>query len=103
MSEFESSKPVVTTVDFTIGVDREKGLLSAYAELNRQPAPEGLLRSELLRGFDGAWRIQTTWRDRDALMALRESGQPPAALALLERLEAVHSHSVFTVEQSSES
>jgi len=102
LSESELSKPVVTTVDFTIDADLEVDLLDGYAELNRGPTPDGLVRSELLRSFDGSWRIQTTWRDRDALMALRRSGQPPAALTLLERLEVEHSHSVFTVELSFE-
>ncbi|MDQ6752154.1 MAG: hypothetical protein M3017_01760 [Actinomycetota bacterium] len=41
----------------------------------------------------------TTWRDLDALMVLRNSGESPAALALLDRLGAEHSHAVFTVEQ----
>jgi len=64
------------------------------------PKPDGLLRSELLRGQAGLWRIQTTWRDRDAIIALRQSGKPPAALELLDRLGAEHSHGVFAVEES---
>ncbi len=58
------------------------------------------MRSDLLRGRDGAWRIATVWRDRSALMALREGGAPPAALALLDRLGVQHTHAVFTLEQS---
>ena len=33
-------------------------------------------------------------------MAVRDSGEPPAALALLDSLGAGHSHAVFTIEQS---
>ena len=33
-------------------------------------------------------------------MAVRDSGEPPAALALLDSLGAEHSHALFTVEQS---
>jgi hypothetical protein len=62
--------------------------------------PDGLIRSELLRGQDGAWRIQTTWRDLDAIRALRMSGRPPAALELLDRLGAEHTHAAFTVEEA---
>jgi hypothetical protein len=74
---------VVTIIDANVASDREQ-----------------MLRSELLRGQNGAWRIQTVWRDAEALMAVRNSGEPPAALALLDRLGAEHSHAVFTVEQS---
>jgi hypothetical protein len=59
-----------------------------------------LQRSELLRGQEGAWRIQTTWRDVEALMAVRQRGKPPAAMALLDSLGAEHSHTWFTVEVS---
>ena len=33
-------------------------------------------------------------------MGVRKSGKPPAALALLDRLGAEHSHTIFTLEQS---
>jgi heme-degrading monooxygenase HmoA len=95
-------KPVVTSVELRIPADREQELLHGYRDMIAGPTPDGFMRSELLRSFDGAWRIQTVWRDRDALTALRQSGEPPAALALLERLGAEHTHSVFTVEDSFE-
>lgn len=41
-------------------------------------------------------------RDFDALMPVRKTGRPPAALELLDRLGAEQSHEVFTVEQSHE-
>ncbi|WP_188540545.1 antibiotic biosynthesis monooxygenase family protein [Kocuria dechangensis] len=91
---------IVTTVDATIDPEREQELLEGFRRMNAGPTPEGLVTSELLRGQGGAWRLQTTWRDREALMAVRSSGEQPAALALLDRLGATHSHSVFTVEQS---
>lgn len=97
------SAPLVTTIDAKVLVEREQELLDGFREMNEGDKPEGLVRSELLRGQGGAWRSQTTWRDMEALMALRKSGKPPAALALLDRLEAEHSHSVFTVEQSHQS
>lgn len=91
---------VVTTIDATVQTEREQDLLAGFVEMIQALKPDGLLRTELLRGQAGAWRIQTTWRDRDALMAVRNSGMPPAALALLDRLGAEHSHGVFSVEQS---
>lgn len=91
---------LVTAIDATVAQDREDDLLAGFATMNEAPKPDGLLRSELLRGQGGAWRIQTVWRDRAALMALRQSGNPPAALLLLDSVGAEHSHGVFTVEQS---
>jgi hypothetical protein len=91
---------VVTVVDAHVASDRENELLDGYRRMNLGEKPPGMLRSELLRGQDGAWRIQTTWRDMESLMALRKSGTPPAALELLEGLGAEHTHSWFTVEQT---
>jgi hypothetical protein len=91
---------IVTAVDAVVAADRESDLLEGFAALNATAKPDGLVRSELLRGQDGSWRIQTTWRDRDALIALRASGEPPAALLLLDRIGAEHTHGVFSVEQS---
>ena len=39
-------------------------------------------------GQDGSWQIQTLWRDFAALRAVRDAGQLPSALALMERLGA---------------
>jgi hypothetical protein len=94
------SRPVVTTIDAKVPAGHEQELLDGYREMSEGDKPDGLLRSELLCGQDGVWRIQTTWRDMEALMSRRKSGQPPAALALLDRLQAEHSHAVFTVEES---
>lgn len=93
---------VMTTTDTRIEPEHEQDLIEGFRRMTAGPQPEGLIRSELLRGQDGSWRIQTTWRDRDTLLALRASGEPPAALALLDRLGAPHSHTVHTVEHSIE-
>jgi quinol monooxygenase YgiN len=91
---------ILITVSATVDPAREQELLDGFRKLMAE-LPEGLLRTELLRGQDGGWRIASLWRDRAALMAARESGQRPAALALFERVGAEHSHDVFTVEASS--
>ncbi len=90
----------MTVVDAAVDPDREQDLLDGYRQLKEGPQPDGLLRSELLRGQGGVWRIQTTWRDRNALIAVRSCGRPPAALVLFARLGATHSHGVFAVEDS---
>jgi len=91
---------VVTAIDAKVEEDREDDLCDGFRQISEGEQPDGLLRSELLRRQSGAWRIQTTWRDRDALMAVRNSGKPPAALELLDRLGAEHSHAVFSIEES---
>jgi hypothetical protein len=90
---------VVTSIDALVDPEREAELLAGFAALGSHK-PEGLVRSELLRGQEGRWRIQTTWRDLESLLALRKSGEPPAALALLESVGAEHTHGWFTVEVS---
>jgi hypothetical protein len=94
--------PLMTAVSATVDVAREEELVSGFRELISGGLPEMILRSELLRGRDGTWRIQTLWRDYDALMGARGSGERPAALELFERLGADHAHEVFTVEASHE-
>jgi len=91
---------VVTSIDAIVSPDREQDLLDGFRAMNEVPKPDGLMRSELLRGQGGTRRIQTVWRDRAALMAVRDSGKPPAALELLDRVGAEHSHGVFSVQQS---
>lgn len=97
-----TGKPVVTVVDASVAPEREEEFLEGYRRLTSETQPDALLRSQLLRGQDGAWRIQTTWQDFEALQAVRAAGKPPAALALLEGVGAQHSHGWFTVEQTFE-
>src|SRR5262245_2077196 len=89
---------VVTAVDAQVDPAREPELIDGFQRMSDGNKPDGLVRSELLRGQEGTWRIQTTWRDFDSLMAMRKSGQPPAALELLESVGATHSHAWCTVE-----
>lgn len=66
---------VLTEVSAVVAVDREAELVAAYREVIAQPVPDGLLRTELLSGVDGHWRIQTLWRDHAALDAMRASAE----------------------------
>ena len=92
------SKAVVTSVDATVSPDLETSLIEGYERVIASDRPDGLLHAELLRGQDGAWRLQSTWRDMDALMAARQSGNPPAALLLLQSLGIESTHSWFVSE-----
>lgn len=94
------STPIMTSVSAAVAAERETELTDGFREITSRPMPHGLLRTELLRGQNGTWRIQTVWRDREALEEVRTSGEPPAALELFRRVGADHSHEVFSVEQA---
>jgi len=94
------STPVITVVAATVGEDQESALVDGFRAMTAGPKPEGLLRSELLRGQDGAWQIQTLWRDFASLRAAREAGEPPAALVLVDGLGLEHSHTFYVVEHA---
>jgi hypothetical protein len=93
---------VVTAVDAVVPVEREAELVAGFQELMGSDHPEGLIRSELLRGQEGRWRIQSTWKDRESVIALRAAGRPPAATVLLDSVGATHTHDVFSVEHRQE-
>jgi hypothetical protein len=93
-------KAVVTAIDVKVDPSREAELLDGFRQLSEGGWPDALVRTELLRGRDGTWRVQSTWRDLEAVIAMRQSGARPAALDLLDRLGLEHSHGVFTVEQA---
>jgi heme-degrading monooxygenase HmoA len=71
------SERVLSEVSATVRPDREGEFLAGFAELVSLPRPDGLLRTELLRGPDGEWRVQTLWRDLEALAATRVTPEPP--------------------------
>lgn len=93
---------IVTAVSAVVPRERETEFLDGYRAINASKEPDGLLRSQLLRGSEGDYVIQTVWRDRDALMAARDPNTPPAGLALLDRVDATHSHEVLAIEQEHE-
>jgi hypothetical protein len=79
---------VLTEVSGIVAAEREADLLAAYRDLVAHPLPDGLVRTELLDGGDGHWRIQTLWRDRAALEAMRTGPEPPAAPRLFREVGA---------------
>ena len=89
---------ILTSVSVIVDANREAELTAGFRNLIARPLPDGLLRTELLRGQNGSWRIQTLWRDRAAVEAVRTGPEPPAALELFRSVGAQHSHEVFFVE-----
>ena len=51
---------VVTAIDAKVDPGHEWDLLEGFRQLNAGPRPDGTMRSELLRGHEGAWCIQST-------------------------------------------
>ncbi len=79
---------IMTEVTATVSAERVSDVPAAFAELAQRPLPDGLLRTELLAGRDGEWKIQSLWRDQAALDAMRAGAEPPAAPALFRRFGA---------------
>ncbi|WP_037603713.1 antibiotic biosynthesis monooxygenase [Streptacidiphilus rugosus] len=70
---------ILTEVSATIAPEREADLIAAYQQAVARPLPDGLLRTELLQGADGDWRIHTLWRDQASLDAMPASAEGPIA------------------------
>jgi hypothetical protein len=92
------SGEILTSVTAWVDADREEELITGFRNLLARPVPDGLLRTELLRGQNRIWRIETLWRDRAALEAVRTGPEPPAALEMFRTVGADISHEVFSVE-----
>jgi hypothetical protein len=81
------SRLVLTEVRATVDPSRHEELVAGFEALLAESRPDGLLRTELLH-VDGEWRIQTLWRDRDALAAMRSGTAEPAAPKLFQSVGA---------------
>lgn len=92
---------VLTAVSATVAPGREADLVAGFEELLRHALPDGLLRTELLRGADGSWRVESLWRDRAALDAMRAGKEAPAAPALFRSVGAEPSLQVYEVAADS--
>ncbi|MBC9731461.1 hypothetical protein [Streptomyces sp. TRM68367] len=89
---------ILTEVSAVVPTEREADLVAAYRELVAHPLPDGLIRTELLSGQDGRWRIQTLWRDRAALETMRAAPDGPAAPRLFREVGADPELALFDVK-----
>jgi heme-degrading monooxygenase HmoA len=88
---------ILTVVSGTVDPSREGELLARFRSILTAPVPDGLMRTELLRGATGTWRIHTVWRDRDALDKMRAASETPAAPHLFRSIGADPSLEIFEV------
>ena len=79
---------IVTIVSAHVDEGRAHELVAAFEALLAEGLPDGLLRTQLLGDGKGSWVISSTWRDRDALDAMRAAPEPPAAPTLFRRFSA---------------
>ncbi|HSN11801.1 MAG TPA: hypothetical protein VLS51_06820 [Propionibacteriaceae bacterium] len=91
---------VITEVTAVVDAEKEASLLEGFRRLLAGAKPDGLERTELLRGRDGAWRIQTLWRDQEALDTMRAAPEPPAAPTLFREVGAEPVLQILVVEES---
>ncbi|WP_441249116.1 antibiotic biosynthesis monooxygenase [Kitasatospora sp. McL0602] len=89
------SGQVLSEVSAVVPAGREDELVRSYRELVAGPLPDGLVRTELLRGPDGLWRVQSLWRDKAALDAVRSNPKLAAAPRLFKQVGAEPQLTVF--------
>jgi heme-degrading monooxygenase HmoA len=93
----------VTIVEAVVDPSRENDLRSAWKHRPSE-LPAGFIESFLLRSENAAtWRIATVWESREAVLAMRASGDRPAALVMFERAGAEPAVSFWTVESHASS
>ena len=88
----------VTIVEAHVEAEREADLRTAWEEVTAAALPAGFIESSLIRSEEGTWRIVTVWDSKDAVMAMRASGERPAALVMFERAGATPFVSTWSVE-----
>jgi heme-degrading monooxygenase HmoA len=86
---------VVTMLEAEVAPERAGDLENAFARETAGPTPPGLVRSFLLHG--PTWRIATVWESREALEAMRSSGETPAGVRMFREAGAEPALSVFEV------
>ena len=90
---------VLTEVRATVDPARHEALVAGFEVLLAASPPEGLLRTELLN-VDDEWRIETLWRDVEALVAMRSSTAEPAAPKLFRSVGADPELTIMKVRAS---
>src|SRR5262245_50894250 len=92
---------LLTVLEAVVAPERAGELEAAFERATSQTLPEGLLRSELLRGASepDRWRVQTLWTDRNALDRMRSQGTP-AGVLMFRAAGAEPTLSVFMVVEA---
>lgn len=72
------SSMILTVLEAHVPEERAAALQAAYHVLATRPLPPGLVGSQLVRSTTDPtlWRLETLWRDRQTLEAMRGHGTP---------------------------
>jgi heme-degrading monooxygenase HmoA len=89
---------LLTVLEGEVEAARAKDLVAAFKQAESS-IPAGFIRSELIcaAGDGTRWRIETLWESREALVAMRNSGVPPAGVLMFRAAGAEPTLSIFDV------
>lgn len=75
---------VISMVEGKVAQENQETLSRAYQDVLAEGLPQEILQTFLLRKTDdqSTWRIVTVWRSADALRAVRQAPEPPAAIRM---------------------
>jgi hypothetical protein len=94
-----SSAMVMTILEAQVAPERWDALRRSYEARARLPDSGAIVESFLIQGTDdiGTWRIVTVWRDREALEAMRGSGETPTGVLIFRDADAEPRLTLFTI------
>jgi hypothetical protein len=88
---------VLSLVTARIAPERHSEVIDPYRAAIEAGLPPGIRQTFLLVGDDGALAIATVWESREALDAMRSSGEEPFARRLLREAGGDPEASFFDV------
>lgn len=93
------SSMVMTILEAQVAPDRWDALRDSYEARARLPESGEIVESFLVQELEesNTWRIVTIWRDREALEAMRGSGETPTGVLIFRDADAEPRLTVFTV------
>lgn len=89
---------VMSVLEASVPKDRWKDLQSAYERIAQQLTP-GIVQTFLLHDTKdpALWRIATVWENREAIEAMRQSGETPGGVLVFRAAGAEPTLSIFDV------
>jgi quinol monooxygenase YgiN len=94
-----SNSMVMTILEAQVAPERWDALRESYEARARLPESGSIVESFLIQGTEDSntWRIVTVWRDREALEAMRSSGETPTGVLIFRDADAEPRLTIFTV------
>jgi quinol monooxygenase YgiN len=91
---------VMTILEAQVAPERWDALRESYEARARLPESGSIVESFLIQGTEDSntWRIVTVWRDREALEAMRSSGETPTGVLIFRDADAEPRLTIFTVK-----